>query len=302
MPPDSSSSPRAARRRKLIVVGIILILCLPLCVAGGYVYSGTVPRVYYSKATLAVEPVIPGAEDRKADAGIRPKRSLIVESKELLYPAIDELDLGKKWAAGTKKISNEEVYSRLLTMLVVNESAKSDFVEIGIYSGDAQEAADVANAIAARYRKRIGEDGVKGFDLQLKDLDNQIDIQQRRVDNAQVELDKIRTQNSIVDPAPEMTDPQANNFADEYVSAKKTYLEEKKKLDENKARYEKQLEPGSFPQPAVILENAVPPTIPARPNVTLILMISAGVGLLFAIPGLVLLVKGLSIRVPQGNW
>jgi len=409
-------------RTRFIRLGICLILCLPLCVALGYVGSVLLPREYYSKVTMEVD------MDRYTTGERFPFQFQILQSKEMLYPVIDELGLVEKWSAGGVKLPKEQVYFKLLKMLVLRQVRDTDLIEIGAYSTGPQEAANIANTIAVQYRKRRFEDLEKMVDLNLNALKDEMEKQRKKVEEAKAELMRIAQVNHIpeadtnlanakaqasrlamlrsqekeaqsrvdeltaqlnqiakISPDPIISpvrwiymlnpadaeilfqyqdtmteegtlinagvgedDPRVKDLrsrkedyrkqlesrigvyrksltarlqvaqADlngrekdlaellaksldsrhpEYIEAKERYFEEKKLLDKAEPRYEAQkMEMPINVQPVKIWEKAEQADVPSRPRVWMVLFVSAGIGLLFAIPGVVLLIVGLCMK------
>lgn len=224
-----------------------MILCLPLCIASGYLYSLRVPREYYSKVTLEIAPdrnrtsVFDDNSTQIAnlldDPKFVPNQFQIIQSKEMLYPVIDELKLVEKWAAGDVTLPKEQIYFRLLKMIEIKEVRNTDLLEIGVYSRDPLEAANIANAIAMEYQKRRIEDNEKMFALNLSEMKDEVEKQRKKAEEAHAEVVAICQREHIIDPTPERLDLQAQNQGEEYRAAKKKYLQEKALLDNAETRY-----------------------------------------------------------------
>lgn len=145
--------------------GIITLAFLLVVITAG-VYTYFAPRLYQSMVKIEVQPdaqktlkVFEGT----AQVGIDPRFSStqfqIIQSKEILYPVIDTLQLAKKWApGGMATMPKEQAFYRLLGMMNVREVRNTDLLAIEVSSTDRQEAADIANTIANTYqRRRISE-------------------------------------------------------------------------------------------------------------------------------------------------
>lgn len=278
--------------------GVCLILCLPLCVLLGYVGSGFLPKVYYSKVTMEAESDHFWTDSFDGDKSKREARFVshifqTIQSKEVLYSAIHELNRTKKGSLGAQQLSEVEIYFKLLKMMEIKTLRHTDLIEIGVYSRDPQEAADIANVIAMEYRKKRIEDNEKIFALNLMQLKDELENQRKKMEEARVEMTRIRERDNIDDPTPEKMDPEAKNFSEEYLSAKKKYLEEKQLFDSAEKRYlTERMERQISYQPARIWEKAEPAKTPVYPNMLIVVLISTGIGLIFAIPGAVLVWKG----------
>lgn len=363
----------------------------------------------------------------------------VIRSGEVIFPVIDELLVGKKWMIQSEPLSKEQLYSRLMKMIVLQEVPNrvpyygSAFIEIGVYDGDPQEAANIANTIAIQYRKKRIIDNELTFTRLLTELKGEVEKQRKKVEDAKAEvlrfwrknqtdvkagepyldrpigdvyaqekeararvaelaagLDQIAkmtpdemTENSVPllnlvsvmdakilpeyqnvkaqeatltnagvgEDDPRLKDLRAreeayrerlkirietlrknltarlqiarqdlnvrerdikaieeqslnpNSNDSEFLNARKKYFEEKKKLDDAETRYATQrMETAIRFQPVKIWEKAEPADVSSRPNVPMILLFASGVGLLFAIPGAVLLVVGLCMKdSPNGR-
>ena len=236
-----------------------------------------------------------------------------IRSKEMLYPVINELKLTEKWSRSGARPGVEEVYPRLLKMIHLRQLQKNNpfeqgftgsnaiLIEIGVYSTNPEEAADVANMIAMQYQKWREENAVEGFGGYLGEVRSELDVAQSKVDEARKEVLRIQGLDSIIDPAPEVMDSTGKNLSEEYLSAKKKYLEEKKKLEEVQARYDKAVQNINSLQLSAIYQRASPSFVPARTDVRFILLLAAGIGLFFALPGVALLIMGLCMRDEGGE-
>ena len=133
---------------------IVLAFLLVMVTAGVTTYF--LPRQYYSKVTMEVKPdksgpieVFGNSMRAGHDATFIPTQFQILRKTEILYPVIEQLKLADTWSApGGKKLPRETVFLRLLGMLDPREVRNTGLIEIGVYSTDNQEAANIANTIA----------------------------------------------------------------------------------------------------------------------------------------------------------
>jgi len=82
-----------------------------------------------------------------------------IKSKQVLYPVIEQLDLSRRWGDrfnGGVLLRTAEVYELLSRRVEVDQVRSTTLVQIQVYSDDrdkpAEEAAEIANTIAAVYR------------------------------------------------------------------------------------------------------------------------------------------------------
>lgn len=123
----------------------------------------------------------------------------IIQRKEMLYPVIESLGLMQRWGAS----SMEQAYFRLRGSLNMREIRNTELIQMGVYSSDKKEAAEIANAIAEEYqRKRINEQK-QWVDRSLAQLQDEVTKQQKRVDELKAVTTRLRIENNISDVNPE---------------------------------------------------------------------------------------------------
>jgi capsular polysaccharide biosynthesis protein len=276
-----------------LIAGVCLILCLPVFVVGTYIYSPFLPREYFSHVSLE--------ESSDFYDGVQAfavKQFQILQSKEIIYPVIDELHLIDKWTTNGQKLPKEQVYFKISKMMVLKEILGTNLIEIGIWSHDPQEAADIANAIALQHQKRRIESERPLIVQGLAELKEEVEKQRIKVERAGEKLTEIRERDHIVDAETSDSNQLAGNQSaaekqsPDYIKAKSYRLEQKRILEQAESFYEtKKIETDQ--STVKILEKAEPSVVPGRPNVPLIMLIGSGIGFLFAIIGGVFFLLGL---------
>lgn len=187
---------------------VVLTFLLVLVTAGVTTYF--LPREYYSKVAMEVKPDNSGMikvfnENRSySDPMFVPTQFQILQKKEILYPVIEKLKLVETWSKREgHAIPKELVYFRLLKMMDLKEVRNTGLIEVGIYSIDNQEAANIANTIAVVYKERRLDDLNHNVDRGLSQLRDEMEKQRIRVETALAEMSKVRERDSIVDADPE---------------------------------------------------------------------------------------------------
>ncbi len=188
---------------------IFLTFLLVMITAGITVYF--LPRQYFSKVTMEVKPddaglKIFGNEGLRGtkDATFAPTQFQIIQQKEILYPVIDDLKLIPKWSATSGRgLTKEEAYFKLRQALDVREVRNTDLLEIGVYSTDNREAADIANSIAVVYQQKRRQDQQGLMDRSLAQLEEEVTKQRNKVEKAAAEAARIRVEEGIVDLNPD---------------------------------------------------------------------------------------------------
>ncbi|MGA3170599.1 MAG: polysaccharide biosynthesis tyrosine autokinase [Chthoniobacteraceae bacterium] len=186
---------------------IILTFLLTMITAGVTIYF--MPREYFSKSTIEVKSdensihIFGGGADEynaASDPKLAPTQLKILTEPGILYPVIDELNLTTTWAGGGPPLQKEQAYGKLLGMLELNPIRQTDLIEIGVWSIDPKEAAEIANAIAVVYQDRRIADQTKMMDTGLDRLKQEVDDHEKEVTDLGAAAASLRTKLGIVDP------------------------------------------------------------------------------------------------------
>lgn len=188
---------------------IVLAFLLVMVTAGVTTYF--LPRQYYSKVTMEVKPdksgpiEVFGNSMRAAhEPTFIPTQFQILRKTEILYPVIDQLKLIDTWSTtGGKKLPRETVFLRLLGMLDPREVRNTGLIEIGVYSTDNQEAANIANTIAVVYKDKRISDLLAAIERGLSQVREELEKQRVIVTDLYSQMSQIREADSIIDPDPE---------------------------------------------------------------------------------------------------
>lgn len=186
---------------------IALAFLLVMITAGVTVYF--LPRQYMSKVTMEVKPDNSGPINvfgQGAQRGLDPQfvstQFNILQKTEILYQVIENLKLVEAWSTEGRSLPIQGVYQRLLSMLSLREVRNTGLIEVGVYSTDPVEAANIANTIAVVYQQKRLSDLQKNVDKGMEQLKDEVEKQRKRADEAAVEMAKIRERDGIIDPNP----------------------------------------------------------------------------------------------------
>jgi len=162
--------------------------------------------------TLEVKPDDSQMKIFAADTGFRgssetrlgPTQFQILHSKEVLYPVIETLRLNETWAPAGQRIPMEQAFYSLRRKMTKSQQVRNtDLIEIGVFSTDAKEAADIANTIAKVYQDRRRNEQLTLIKQGLGQLEEEVIKKRKDVDEAQAELHRIMMEEGIVDLNPE---------------------------------------------------------------------------------------------------
>jgi uncharacterized protein involved in exopolysaccharide biosynthesis len=151
-----SLPPQSRLSRYLTIIlrwwAIALVIFMITLWAGRYVTGHLLPKVYF--ATTRLQYQLPAKSN--ADLLIRIEVGKIL-APDTLLPVIYDLELEKTWASrlstsGEEVASGDDAEAYLARLLKVETAPGSNVITITARSDNPKEAADIANAIATRYK------------------------------------------------------------------------------------------------------------------------------------------------------
>ena len=187
---------------------IALAFLLVMITAGVTVYF--LPRQYLSKVTMEVKPdnsgPLKGIFNAGGRSGMDPQfvstQFNVLQKTEILYTVIDNLKLAEAWSMEGRQLPPQSIFAKLLSMLVLREVRNTGLIEVGVYSTDPVEAANIANTIAVVYQQKRLSDLQKNLDKGLEQLKDEVEKQRKRSDEDAIEMAKIRERDGVIDPNP----------------------------------------------------------------------------------------------------
>ena len=174
------------------------------------------PRQYQSNVIIEVEQneqkIRIFSEGYQGAMGMDPRFATtqfqIIQRKEMLYPVIESLDLISRWSEEFGVRTKEQAYFKLRSMIDVREVRNTSLLQISVESTDPQEASDLANSIAQEYQRKRIEEQQKILSLSLSTLEEEVSKQRAKVQQANEEMSRIRTELGITDLNPDsLEDP-----------------------------------------------------------------------------------------------
>ncbi|MCU0787887.1 MAG: polysaccharide biosynthesis tyrosine autokinase [Verrucomicrobia bacterium] len=127
----------------------------------------------------------------------------VIQSQKILDRVIEGMDLNRVWGdryAGGQQLKSDETLRILQGQINLKPVRNTSLIEIEVFSENPDEAANLANAIAVAYRDYRLE---KSRELALggiKELEKQWEELNRRVNDAQAQVDSLREKLGVVDP------------------------------------------------------------------------------------------------------
>src|SRR5271170_7767859 len=149
-------------RNRLWVIFTIFTLTV---LSGYYVTNEVLPKVYTATAQIQIRPRgvvdVPSLDSTKTDGGFDPiafqAEFEIMQSSDVLLPIITDLGLDKIWAkrvykSGLEALPPQDALGYMNKILHLDYVRNTNIINITVSSEVAKECADVANAIADRYK------------------------------------------------------------------------------------------------------------------------------------------------------
>jgi succinoglycan biosynthesis transport protein ExoP len=263
--PQSPASPEARlhfldywriiRIRKAIILTVFLITAI-IATAVTFI----LPVSYSSTAQINIEPdtasdISPmsgmgGGTAPIYDAYFLQTQQEILKGPVVLGRVIDAMNLnevwGKKYGVGVFKTS--ETMEFLLNQLNLTPVRNTTLVDITVYSGDKNEAAALANAIAKAYKEyrleRHAEStsgGIKVLEDKYQSEEDQIRVIRTKADNLRKELGITDTDPQSITPSPTLSQEQMRTYNDEMMKGETDYTKFKEQYDQLKALPREQL-------------------------------------------------------------
>ncbi len=184
--------------RWLVIVAAVFILII---VSGFYLADKLMPKTYAASTQIITDIRSITLVERISDQQTPlpdPSAAAIgtMQSSDFLLPVIKELELEKTWGKRISKSDDKVTDAELLVYLQKNlrfeKLGNSDIIRITATSTDPKEAADIANAIAERYKDQRETEQNQSNHREEEDLREQIDAQQKVVDEKKAALEIMR--------------------------------------------------------------------------------------------------------------
>ena len=195
---------RIIRIRKTVILAVFLLVVITATLV-----TFILPESFSSIARIKIErdaSDITGFADRIAGTGYDPyfiqTEFEMIQSEVVLGKVIEAQNLNELWGkkyAGNQRLKTSETIGLLKQRIDLRPVRNTSFIEIRVFSDKPQEAADLANAIAASYkthrheqRQEMSGGGIKALEARWKE-------QETKVSEAQTNVDYLREKLKISD-------------------------------------------------------------------------------------------------------
>jgi capsular exopolysaccharide synthesis family protein len=202
---------RIIRIRKAIIITVFLITAI-IATAVTFI----LPVSYASTSQIEIKPDVSDISQMDGtpiSVGYDPY-FLQTELEKLQGPTVlgkvvDALDLNNKWGQkyGVGAFKTSETVEFLKGQMSLNPVRNTTLVNITIYSGDKNEAATLANAIAKAYHDYRLEQHIQVTQGGIKVLEEQYQDEEQKIQAIQTNVETLRKELNIVDTDPTSTGP-----------------------------------------------------------------------------------------------
>jgi capsular exopolysaccharide synthesis family protein len=195
---------RVVQVRWPIILVIFLLVLITTCAI-----TFLLPKKYESTALIQVqenanfEIFQQGGYYRGNDPRFTSTQFEIIQSKEVLQPVVEKLDLANKWRERYDITSKELIYKKLMRMMTLKEERNTDLISISVLSPDRKEAADIANAIASSYQQARIREQQSWVGKSLATLRDEVEKQRQKAESLRKQADAMRVKYNINDLNPE---------------------------------------------------------------------------------------------------
>lgn len=188
---------RVIRSRKEIILAVMLLV-----VVTGAAFTLTLPRQYMADARIMVREDAMDIDvfERQYVVGYNPffmrTQYEIIQSRQILYQVINNLNLQQVWGEKANDdgapLSREDAFRELSRSIKVEQFRDTSLISIQVYREDPEEAARIANEVAAVYRDQRLTAKRQEVKRAIEVLEGEVQKQQDRVDRAEQELETVR--------------------------------------------------------------------------------------------------------------
>ena len=199
---------RIIRIRKLSILTVFLLVVLTTAFVSQWMpktYMSTV-KMEVQKDTTDITPFTGQNVAPQFDPYYIQSQFERIQSKEILYTVVTNLQLHVKWTARlglVVPLTVQETFERLGRQIDPRQIRNTGYIEIRAYSRDKQEAADIANEIAKVYKENRNNVRTRHTKAGIDSLRKQLEEKTNTVYKAQQQLDALRKDLKLAVVSPE---------------------------------------------------------------------------------------------------
>jgi succinoglycan biosynthesis transport protein ExoP len=235
---------RIIRIRKTVIIAVFLLVAI-----NATVVTFILPESYSSTTRMQVDPDINdirGLTDTQSYLPYDPyfiqTAFEIIQDQVVLGKVIENLNLNAEWGkkyGGGETLKTSETMELLKKRMSLDTVRNTKLIEITVYSEDKDEAAKIANAVAEAYRNyrlnlRMQQSmgGIKVLQESFDQEEQQIEAEQKTVDQLRKELNINDTDPNSIMSTPTITPDELRQFIEQRIEGEATYMKLQKQLTE----------------------------------------------------------------------
>ena len=226
---------RIIRIRKNVILAVFLLVVVTTTVVTYLLpesFSSTV-RIKVEKDTTDVSNLFERQAATPYDPFFMQTEFEIIQSKNVLYNVITNLSLNERWAKERQiegRLQTPETYLLLRRQIDVRQTRNTSLIEIRVFSGNKNEASEIANKIADVYketrlslRREASERGIKKYQEKLDEQEKIVQGMQKDVDSLRIKLEISEYVAESSMPAPTLDAETVRKLDNERINAEGTY-------------------------------------------------------------------------------
>ena len=187
------------KRTGLMAVGILLIVLGPLVVLMGVAYTLMLPEQYEASTRMSVDENRSGVDGCFVldppytihDPGYVEAQLAYLKSKVILNEVASRFDLAGEWGNEGETLSRDETYRILADSICVFQEVETSLFVIYVRRPDPEEAAKIANEIAAVYGKYSLAPKIWETRKGIGQISDALKRQRTRVDKAEHHVEQL---------------------------------------------------------------------------------------------------------------
>jgi uncharacterized protein involved in exopolysaccharide biosynthesis len=269
-------APRATRYltlvlRWLLIVAGVFMLTKAICT---YFIDYVLPQVYTATAKLQVpasDLTIPAVGSGPEPVAFQPEFENTIRSPDFLLSVIKDLGLEQAWAKRLYKSDDQlpdvDALTHMENVLKFRNEPGTNMISITASSDLPQEATDIANAVADRYKTMLDVEVDQQTNRGADSLRDQIAEQQRVVEEKRAAVEKIRQELGKVGITIPSSTGKASALLQAFHDAQHDLDQQQAILDALNVRLKQVMADSQLQEsPVQILSRAEIPTVPTHPN------------------------------------
>src|SRR6266571_2769462 len=195
---------RIIRIRRTVILAVFALV-----VVTATLVTYILPESYSSTARIKIErdqSDISPITDRPVLGGYDPFFLLtefeVIKSEIVLGKVIQDLDLNREWGkkyAGNEPLKTSETMALLKSKMDLRQVRNTSLIDVQVFSEKPEEAARIANALAEAYQAHRLEERMRLTRGGIEALEKRWEEQERKVREAETNVDRLRQQLQISD-------------------------------------------------------------------------------------------------------